>query len=136
MDNIKYTLGDMRRTVFRLLDEYSYEGEGTRIFSGGLADIEKRFITALNSAIRLVYLSSLRHPEKKQITLSMPHILTELCDFSLSESTIAKNIVIPESSESVSFDFCGRGEERDRALAGYRVERGDPRPRELRDGGG
>lgn len=100
----------MRRTVFRLLDEYSCIGEGAELFTGGLADIEKRFVTALNSAVRLVYLSSLRNPEKKQITLSMPHILMELCDFSLSESEIAKNIVIPENSESVSFDFCGRGE--------------------------
>ena len=60
MNKSVYTLGRLKSEVFRALDEYSSNGLGHEIFSGGTGDIDKRFIPALNSAIRLIFLSSAR----------------------------------------------------------------------------
>jgi hypothetical protein len=101
-----YTLGRFRSDVFRVLDEYSCNGKEHEIFSGAVGDMEKRFITAANSAIRLVSLSSDRKLKSMGIVFKKPHILMLVCDFSVLPGG-EKEILIPEGSASLSFDFCG-----------------------------
>ena len=81
MNNNKLSLGYLRSEVFRVLDEYTSNGVPHEIFSGGTGDIEKRFISALNSAIRLVYLCAARTPVKKRIYLEKPDISACAEDF-------------------------------------------------------
>ena len=103
----RYTIASLRSEVFKVLDEYSFNGQSRELFSGGTEDMNKRFVSALNCAIRLIDASGSR--PKKHITLCFkkPEILMELCDIRLYESS--KDIDIPYLSGAFSFDFCGRG---------------------------
>lgn len=105
--NSNHTLGRFRSDVFRVLDEYSCNGKEHEIFSGAVGDMEKRFICAANSAIRLVSLACDRHLEKKSVVFKLPHILMKVCDFSIVSGE-EKLISLPRGSGALSFEFCGK----------------------------
>lgn len=52
-----YTFGVLKQNVYKVLEEFSVNGYGVSLASGVAADIEKRFITAVNMCIRRVVLS-------------------------------------------------------------------------------
>ena len=108
MNKSVYTLGRLKSEVFRALDEYSSNGLGHEIFSGGTGDIDKRFSPALNSAIRLILLSSARQEKTCLVALQKPEKLMAICDFSVAGNEKRK-IMLPLNSGAVSFDFSGNG---------------------------
>ncbi|MBE6622893.1 MAG: hypothetical protein E7621_01685 [Ruminococcaceae bacterium] len=105
--NLSYTLGRFRSDVFRVLDEYSCNGKEHEIFSGAVGDMEKRFISAANAAIRLVSLSCDRRLEKKSVVFKTPGVLMKVCDFSLISGE-EKLVSLPADSGALSFEFCGK----------------------------
>ncbi|MBR5528331.1 MAG: hypothetical protein IKV97_04945 [Clostridia bacterium] len=102
-----YTLGRFRSEVFKALDEYSCNGKEQEIFSGGTGDIDKRFICALNSAIRLVYLASARRPVQAHIRLVRPEVIQNIGNFTLQKGEETE-LLIGENMP-FSFWFCGKG---------------------------
>ena len=103
----RYTIGDMRSEVFKVLDEYSYNSEGCEMFSGGTGDMEKRFISALNCALRLVCNALSKNKKNIELKFEKPMVLMEICDIRLHND--AKSIDVPYFSGALSFDFCGKG---------------------------
>ncbi len=102
-----HTIGSLRADVFRALDEYSRNGENYDIFSGGAADIDRRFITALNGALCLVNTALGSTVKRIRLCFSKPVVLAQLCDFQIAEGQ--NSIELPFLSGAVSFDFCGCG---------------------------
>lgn len=115
MNNNRFSLGYLRNEVFRVLDEYTSNGIAHEIFTGGTGDIEKRFISALNSAIRLVYLSAARTPKKKRILLEKPTVSSYSEDFRIYPGEDCRSFELADTgagntdSFCLSFDFCGEG---------------------------
>ncbi len=102
-----HTIGSLRADVFRVLDEYSRNGENHDIFSGGTADIDRRFITALNGTLCLVT-SALGFCEKRtRICFSRPVTLAMICDLCVTD--VKQSIDLPVFSGAVSFDYLGGG---------------------------
>ena len=106
MNNI-HTLGGMRADVFRVLDEYSRNGENHDIFSGGTGDMENRFVSALNGALCLIDRAVGSEPKRKNVCFSRPGVIFEACSFVLSDGQ--KSIEVPFLCGSLSFDFTGCG---------------------------
>ncbi len=106
MENAKYTLSRLKSDVFRLLDEYSCNGENTDIYSGALGDIEKRFITAANFAIRLVSLSCDRRKKRIRVFFKAPLPVMKKSDISVSYGE-EKILSIPEGTGAVCFYYSG-----------------------------
>lgn len=106
--NFNYTLGRLRSEVFRVLDEYSCNGKEHEIFAGGVGDMEKRFISAANSAIRLVSLACDRRIKRKEVVFRKPQELMKICDFVLSPGE-EKLVSVPEGSGALSLSFAGEG---------------------------
>ncbi len=52
-----YTFGTLKQGIYKVLEEYSLNGSTVTLAEGMLADIEKRFIAALNMCARRVSLS-------------------------------------------------------------------------------
>lgn len=115
MNNNKFSLGFLRNEVFRVLDEYTSNGITHEIFTGGTGDIEKRFISALNSAIRLVYLCAARTPKKKRILLEKPSVLSYSENFRIFPGEDCRSFELSDTGAQntgficLSFDFCGQG---------------------------
>lgn len=105
--NKSLTIGSLRTDVFRVLDEYSRNGENHDIFSGGTGDMDRRFISALNGALCLVNTAIGSAVSKTRLCFSKPGILADICDFNVSERNTY--VEIPFSSGAVSFDFRGCG---------------------------
>lgn len=116
MNNNRLSLGFIKDEVFRVLDEYTSNGIPHEIFSGSTGDIEKRFISALNSAIRLVYLCAARTAKKKRIRLEKPTVSACAENFRLFNASEKKSFDLSETGAQnigalcISFDFCGSGE--------------------------
>lgn len=106
MENAKYTLSRLKSDVFRLLDEYSCNGENTDIYSGSLGDIEKRFISAANFAIRLVSLACDRRKKRIRLFFKAPLPVMKKSDFSVSYGE-EKTLSIPENTGALSFYYGG-----------------------------
>lgn len=52
-----YTFGVLKQNVYKVLDEFSVNGYGVSLAFGVVADMEKRFVTAVNMCLRRVMLS-------------------------------------------------------------------------------
>ena len=52
-----YTFGVLKQNVYKVLDEFSVNGYGVSLASGVVADMEKRFVTAVNMCLRRIMLS-------------------------------------------------------------------------------
>ncbi len=102
-----YTLEKFRREVFKALDEYSCNGNGHEVFSGGTGDIEKRFVSALNSAVRLVYLACARRPVRVRIQLASPDAVIKNASFTLYRGQVKE--ISATCDTALSFAFCGSG---------------------------
>ncbi len=102
-----HTIGSLRADVFRALDEYSRNGENYDIFSGGAADIDRRFITALNGALCLVNTAVGSTVKRTRLCFSKPVVLAQICNFRVTAGQ--NSIELPFLSGAVSFDFCGCG---------------------------
>lgn len=108
MNPTLYTLGELRSCVYRALDEYSSNGMEHERFSGGTADTDKRFIAALNSAIRRVYLSCARTLSTLEVCFRPGEILTQRESLLLTSSETVE-LTVPEGTGAVSFDYSGSG---------------------------
>jgi len=97
----------MRADVFRVLDEYSRNGESHDVFSGGTGDMENRFVSALNSALCLINHAVGSERKRKNVYFFRPEVLLEACSFELSDGE--KSIEMPFLCGSLSFDFKGCG---------------------------
>lgn len=85
-----YTLGKIRSDVFRALDEYSRNGAAHEIYFGGTGDIDKRFVPALNAAIRLVFLAGSRSIKTSRVSLRLPIAALEKRGITLSGGKTAE----------------------------------------------
>ncbi len=99
-----YTLGSFRTALFRVLDEYSLNGNNTERFSGMLSDIEKRLVSSLNMSIRRIYLSSERLPKKASLFFAAEKLLAEYSDMSMD---CEKKIFLPENSSFFVAEYSG-----------------------------
>lgn len=101
------TIGALKADVFRVLDEYSKNGLGHDLYSGGTGDMDKRFLTALNGALCLINSAVGGAVAKTSLTFSRPVLLALICDFDVFEGE--KTVEVPFLAGSVSFDFMGEG---------------------------
>ena len=101
------TIGSLKADVFRVLDEYSRNGNGYDFYSGGTGDMDKRFLTALNGALCLIDSAVGSGITKAKISFSRPRRLAQICNFDIFGSE--KKIEVPFFAGSVSFEFMGEG---------------------------
>ena len=103
-----YTLGLLRSNVYRALDEYSSNGIEHERYSGGTADIDKRFISALNCALRRLYLSTARTLFGTRVVFRPGKALLARDGF-LIDSQENETFSLPEKAYAASFDYTGSG---------------------------
>ncbi len=99
-----YTLGSFKTALFRVLDEYSLNGNNTERFSGMLSDIEKRLITSLNMSIRRIYLCSERLAKKADLYFEREKLLADYSDMNIEGE---KKIFLPEGTSFFVMDHSG-----------------------------
>lgn len=106
----KYTLGKIRADIFRVLDEYSFNGAEHEMFYGGTGDIDKRLATALNSAIRLICLSTCSPERKKcvKVKFFVPKTVFEVKESELELYSCSKPLDMSNAC-ALSFEYCGCG---------------------------
>lgn len=107
-DSYLYTLGQIRSNVYRALDEYSSNGREHERFGGGTADMDKRFIAALNCAVRRLYRSSSRTLSEARVLFFSGKVLT-CADGFLLEGGEEEIVSLSENAYSSAFEYCGSG---------------------------
>lgn len=103
-----YTLGDIKKSVYKCLDEYSINGKVHSNLDGAGRDFENRIIDSINSNARRVYFSLVKNTLSENFIFSMPNILSSVNSFSVSSGQ-SQSVTIPDGSGAASFMYCGKG---------------------------
>lgn len=108
MSEHTYTLSEIKDAVFKALDEYSIGGKPADRSSGSLADMNERFVEALNQSIRKVYLSLERRPSVTHLSFTAHELLLECKRERLPHGEV-KTIPLPQSAGSFAICYTGDG---------------------------
>lgn len=99
------TLGELEKNIFRVLNEYSVNGEEITDTQGLTGDLKKRLISSINRSIRKIVSFLVKPKSTVLLNLLCPDILIGPKNIKLSENMFCE--VIPSDSSAFYFELTG-----------------------------